>query len=200
MVGGDGRVRGEQQRDVDVAPPKGLERQRTSGVERHELPEGQAVDLGESLQAQRALTTLGRAAERELRRDVRQVADRAQRVAGRGGLAHHDGVGVLGRSGGERHGAAGGQCLDQCLVSDLDARAGVAGSQGQEGEGRPGIFGHHIDQAFGEGGHDELPGPRVRHEPHGVALGFQGLPVDLGEDLALHEVERRHRDWALRGR
>src|SRR4029077_3694872 len=51
---------------------------------------------------------------------------------------------------------------------------------------------------FLEGRLDDLTAPQVQLEVDRVTLAFEGLPVDLGEDRALWEVQRSDGDRALR--
>src|ERR687892_2834341 len=74
----DRGVGGEQERDVDRPGSERRHRERTARVERDESVELETVRALQPVETQRTFGALGRATEREVLVDRRQVADRLQ--------------------------------------------------------------------------------------------------------------------------
>ena len=111
----NGSVR-EQQRDVDVALIERLPGDRTSGVELDELLELGPVDPPDAREALGARRTLGRSAERQMRSDAGEIAQRAEAFTSCGLTSHDERVRVLCRRGSQRSEARTDQRAHEALV------------------------------------------------------------------------------------
>ena len=193
----------EQERDVDASGVERLVGQRAAGVEGDDVAEGDAVDLLEPDEAERAALALGRSAEDERVGHVGEVAQRLQVVLARRSPrrprrrwrpapARARGRARRGR----RRRARGRSFVDVGSVS------GRYSPRAQELDCSAGVLGHEVDQPPDQRRDDQLARPQVEDPLDLVALRFEGLAVDLGQQFALGEVERGDGDRVgiVRGR
>src|SRR6266536_3299075 len=152
------------------------------------------VDALEALQAEQTLGAFGRPAENELACDRPQVAQ-ARKVA-RGCPRPGDGDAVLVLRGrvGQDADAAGGEQPGQLGVVPLRVGGGGEPPAGQEVHGGAEVFGHEVDRPRLQRGLHDLPGPELHDPLDRQAACRQHLGVQLDEELALREVQRRERD------
>src|SRR6266536_3284759 len=148
----------------------------------------------EALQAEQTLGAFGRPAENELVCDRPQVAQ-ARKVA-RGCPRPGDGDAVLVLRGrvGQDADAAGGEQPGQLGVVPLRVGGGGEPPAGQEVHGGAEVFGHEVDRPRLQRGLHDLPGPELHDPLDRQAACRQHLGVQLDEELALREVQRRERD------
>ena len=131
----------------------------------------------------------GGPAEDELRPNARQVAEIAQPIARRRFGCDREGVGVLRRRRGQRHEMVNLQDLRQGRVRRDRVGAGRLGSDTEEPHRGTGVLGHQLHQPASEGGGDELAWTEIECSLDLVPATLECLAVDLGQQLALREVE-----------
>ena len=182
----------EQQRHVDAAAVEGLVGERPTGVEGDDVAEGDAVHAprGPRGTAGGWRTRAGRR-RRASRRRVARSLNVAQPVALGRGSVDDEGVGVLGRRRRERPHREAGDRSPQGRVRRRRlrlrrARARRSGTAAPcrrtRARSRPG--------PPTSAGTTNSRGPRSKERSTGIAAGLEGLAVDLGQQLALGEVER----------
>ena len=194
VVGADGRVGAEEQRDVDDAGVERLVGQATAGVERHDLRELDAVHLAQAVEAERAGRALGRPTEGQLPRDGAEVTHPREPETLGDLAADDEGVGVLRRGGRERLGHGPPQRVHQSGVGHRGIGLGMRAAHAQELHRRAGVLGHDVDESLAQGRGHQLARSEPECPPDPQAGALQGLGVDLSEEPTLGEVERRHRD------
>src|SRR4029077_7919013 len=197
VVDRDGRVRREQQADVDLAALERRDRERSARVEGLEILEVDAVRALQSGRAERPGRALRRSAEDQLAPDRREVGQLRELVLVRGGLRDHEAVLVDGRRVVEDRQALGVELLLERGRGRL--RVGRAGRVlVHEREERGQVVGLEVDLAAGEGREDDLPGPEVELPGDRVPVRLQHLGVQLTEDELLAEVRGADRDVRFR--
>src|SRR5206468_6546815 len=184
---GDRRVAGEEQPDVDLSADERLHRERTAGVERLEVLEGDAVLALETERAELAVRALRRATEDELVPDRRKVGELRELELVRGRFGHDktvlvDGGRVVENGDGPRR-----QGLLQCREGQL--RIGRAGRRLiDEREERGEIVRLQVDLPALERGEDDLAGAEVELARDRVPVGLEDLAVELAERALLAAV------------
>ena len=76
-------------------------------------------------------------------------------------------------------------------------RRGADATQAQEAERGAGVLRHQLHQPEREGGTDQLAGPDPDGPPDLEPAGLERLRVELRQDPALGEVERRDGDGVV---
>src|SRR5512132_3365249 len=188
-VGIDLSVAREQQGCLHLPGLEGRYGERASLVERHERLEPQAVHGRKPFQAQGPLWALGRPAESHLGRDRPEVADGVQVEPGRCLARDHDPVPVLRRRRSENREAARRHRAHQRAMGRALVRR-CRSIPRDELERTPRVLRNELDQSLLERRLDELSRAEVELELDAVAGRPQSLPVELGEQDALGEVER----------
>ena len=156
--------------------------------------EPQTVGRREAGQAEGALGTLRRTAEHERARERRELAHLGQVKTSRRVPRDHEPVLVLGGRGGQHLDApppeSGLQpCVHLGLVEPFRARLRV--DERQDGAE---VLGREVDDALLERGLHDLAGRQVERAPDRITVALEHLCVDLGQRLALGEVDGRNRD------
>ena len=188
------RVAREEQADVDRPVVQRLHRERAPGVERDELLEVQAVDVLQPLEAQRAVLALGRPPERQPRRVRTEVAQRSHVQSVRDRRRDGERVRVLGGCSAQRRETARRQRDGQAFMGG----GGVAGGRPtEEAKEAARVFGHQLHQSPLQGGDQQLARTHVELAIHLDPAALEDLRVDLGQHLALGEVERSDRDGVV---
>src|SRR5215207_3643185 len=181
-------VGGVDHADVDLARLQGRCRH---VPRRHRLEAGEmeVVDVLEALEAEGPLGALGRPADDHLAGHRGQVAELLQ-AAGAGQVAGDgEAVAVLGRGVGQHADPAGGEGLLEPGVGQAGVGGGHPVAVVEEIERRPQVLGDHVDLALLEGGGDHLAGAQLDDLLDREAVLAQGQAVQLGQGLALGEVE-----------
>ena len=78
-----------------------------------------------------------------------------------------------------------------------DVRGGADAAQAQEAEGGAGVLRHQLHQTEREGGTDQLAGPDPDGSTDLETTGLEDLRVELRQNPALGEVERRDGDGVV---
>ena len=185
----------KSKRDVDDAGVERLVGQRTAGVERRRPPRTRCrrPRAGRRGRADGSRTRVARrrsaGATPHGGRSVRVSPSRsATSRRTTKALASCAGAGARARA------TVPSQRLDECGVGRRDVGLGMRPADAQELHRGPGVLRARRRRALAQRGRDELARPEVERPPHAEPGALQRLAVDLGEQLALGEVERCHRD------
>src|SRR5665811_71559 len=187
-LGRDGTIAREQQRDIDLTALERSDCDRTTSVERFELAEVQTVRGLQADHAERSFGTLGRTAEDEFACDGLKVTDLGEYVFCGSFLCDSKSVRFNGRRVVQDRHASIGKPSFELLYDRIDVSAGFACASIEELEHGAGVLGIQVDLAGFECRFDHVAGTEFEPALYLISVGFEGLCVDLAQNLLFGEV------------